>query len=217
MARQLRASAFAHTPVSHHNPIVFTARHGLSLFPPIQHLTNRVSIMVKVLLFTPGTARTYRLHGGRRYPLMDIPYPLSAEFSAAGAKHSQVLPFVPKSLCGLRRAECRYIMHISRIFRRKHRSAGNEKLPFQVDIQMLFPRVLVTAWTLYIVRALTGRGKRYPKQRDNIPHMNFFHTTSFPGTAGFLPPPNLFCFTLKLSVVRIRRSALLHCEFPRRP
>ena len=30
MARQLRASAFAHTPVSHHNPIVFTARHGFS-------------------------------------------------------------------------------------------------------------------------------------------------------------------------------------------
>ena len=47
--------------------------------------------------------------------------------------------------------------------------------------------------------------------------MNLFHTTSFPGTAGFLPPPNLFCFTLKLSVVHIRRSALLHSEFPRRP
>lgn len=30
MARQLRASAFAHTPVLHHNPIVFTARHGSS-------------------------------------------------------------------------------------------------------------------------------------------------------------------------------------------
>ena len=50
MARQLRASVFAHTPVSHHNLIVFTARHGFSLFPPIHHLTNRGSIMVKVLL-----------------------------------------------------------------------------------------------------------------------------------------------------------------------
>ena len=32
-----------------------------------------------------------------------------------------------------------------------------------------------------------------------------------------VPPPNLFCFTPKLSVVHIRRSALLHSEFPRRP
>ena len=30
MARQLRASAFAHTPALHHNPIVFAARHGFS-------------------------------------------------------------------------------------------------------------------------------------------------------------------------------------------
>lgn len=51
MFRQLRASAFAHTPSSHQGPIVFKARHGFSSFPPIHHLTNRGSIiMLKILL-----------------------------------------------------------------------------------------------------------------------------------------------------------------------
>ena len=64
---------------------------------------------------------------------------------------------------------------------------ATDHILIQVDIQMLFPGIVITAGAADVVDWSSIWGTGDADQRDNIGYMNFDHAASFPGDAMCIP------------------------------
>ena len=62
-----------------------------------------------------------------------------------------------------------------------------EHILIQIDVQMLFPGIIITAGAADVVYRSSIGGTGNADQRDNIGYMNFDHAASFPGDAMCIP------------------------------